>query len=441
MNILDLPNMEVVSFEENEDNKCFIVKNLFHPSSCSHCGSYPAELTRWSTKDQTFMDLPIHGKRVGLIIRRQRWRCKSCAGTFFEPISWLDEKRRATRRLVQYIEKQATIKTFASVAEDVGVSAVTVKNIFNDHIRNLEKSLAFKTPTILGIDEIHLTRKPRCVITNIEQHTIIEMLPDRHKATVIGYLHNLPDKQNVRLVTMDMWEPYRQAVREVLPHSQIIVDKFHVISMANKAVDQVRKATRDSLTLKQRRGLMHDRFLLQKKGTSLTPFERMKLESWTLNFSALGLAYKLKEDFHGIAGTESRKEAIELYEAWKDHVTADVRSAYQPLMTAIENWQQEICAYFDQPTVTNAYTESINSLIRLTNRIGRGYSFEAIRAKILFSENLYKGRKPRFSKEAFFNDSLSNIKQVFTTKTPVLKAWSSGVDIEALINLLEANEF
>ncbi len=45
----------------------------------------------------------------------------------------------------------------------------------------------------------------------------------------------------------------------------------------------------------------------------------------------------------------------------------------------------EILNYFQHP-VTNAYTESLNNLIRVMNRLGRGYSFEALRAKILFTE-------------------------------------------------------
>ncbi len=49
----------------------------------------------------------------------------------------------------------------------------------------------------------------------------------------------------------------------------------------------------------------------------------------------------------------------------------------------------EILAYFDHP-VTNAYTESLNSLIRVMNRLGRGYSFEALRAKLLFAEGALK---------------------------------------------------
>lgn len=54
-----------------------------------------------------------------------------------------------------------------------------------------------------------------------------------------------------------------------------------------------------------------------------------------------------------------------------------------------------MAAYFDH-RITNAYTESLNSLIRVVNRLGRGYSFDALRAKILFTEGLQKERKPKY---------------------------------------------
>lgn len=51
--------------------------------------------------------------------------------------------------------------------------------------------------------------------------------------------------------------------------------------------------------------------------------------------------------------------------------------------------------------MTNAYTESLNSLIRVMNRLGRGYSFEALRAKILFSEGAHKHKasRPKFERK------------------------------------------
>jgi transposase len=59
----------------------------------------------------------------------------------------------------------------------------------------------------------------------------------------------------------------------------------------------------------------------------------------------------------------------------------------------------EILAYFDHP-VTNAYTESLNNLIRVMNRLGRGYSFGALRAKIVFAEGAFKSTnsRPKFAR-------------------------------------------
>lgn len=69
-------------------------------------------------------------------------------------------------------------------------------------------------------------------------------------------------------------------------------------------------------------------------------------------------------------------------------------AAFSDLVRAWDNWAPWILGYFDHP-LTNAYTESLNNLIRVMNRLGRGYSFEALRAKILFSEGAHKIVKPR----------------------------------------------
>lgn len=87
------------------------------------------------------------------------------------------------------------------------------------------------------------------------------------------------------------------------------------------------------------------------------------------------------------------------YEAWSKAVVPEVRDAFSDLIRAFTNWQPFILNYFEHP-VTNAYTESLNSLIRVMNRLGRGYSFEALRAKILFTEGAHKKSmaKPKFER-------------------------------------------
>jgi len=58
-------------------------------------------------------------------------------------------------------------------------------------------------------------------------------------------------------------------------------------------------------------------------------------------------------------------------------------------VTAWGNWHCAILAYFDHP-ITNADTEPLSNLIRAMNRPGRGCSFGALKAEILFTEGPQK---------------------------------------------------
>ncbi|TNY02509.1 transposase, partial [Escherichia coli] len=64
--------------------------------------------------------------------------------------------------------------------------------------------------------------------------------------------------------------------------------------------EKVRKGLREQLTPKQRRGLMHDRFVLLKRERDLNDQELLLLDGWTKNYPELGAAYRLKEDFCAI---------------------------------------------------------------------------------------------------------------------------------------------
>jgi transposase len=91
------------------------------------------------------------------------------------------------------------------------------------------------------------------------------MLRDRNKTTVIKYLRSLPDAHIILNVAMDMWKPYKDSVQSVLPHATIVIDKFHVVRMANDALEKCQKQIRANMSIKQRRDLMNDRFIMLKR--------------------------------------------------------------------------------------------------------------------------------------------------------------------------------
>lgn len=64
---------------------------------------------------------------------------------------------------------------------------------------------------------------------------------------------------------MNMWNPYKSAVNSVIPHAQIIIDKFHVVKLTNEALEGIRKANNSqNVSAKERRQLMRDRYVLLK---------------------------------------------------------------------------------------------------------------------------------------------------------------------------------
>ena len=260
--------------------------------------------------------------------------------------SKMGEKRLMTKRLAQWMGKQAVKRTFASIAEEVGCTEFTVRAVFSDYVNDLEKTVRFETPKWMGIDEIHLI-KPRGVIANIQNNTIVELLPNRNKDTVVRFLHHLEGKERIQYVAMDMWTPYRDAVRAVIPQAEIVVDKFHVVRMANDAMERVRKSLRESLTPKQRRGLMHDRFVLLKRERDLNDKERLNLDGWTKNYPELGEAYRLKEQFFGIYDAESPDEAQAKFIRWQKSIPSEIADAFADIERAWGNWTMPILNYFN----------------------------------------------------------------------------------------------
>ncbi len=399
INMINLPNFKILDMNESEDDYRFLVEStVLSPSHCPKCGTV-ANLYKHGKKQHLFFDLPMHAKRVGIYVNRQRYKCRECKETFFENLPDMDVNRSVTNRLIYWIQEASLEKTFTSVGEEIGVDEKTVRNIFKDYIDELEARTDFRTPKWLGIDEVHLLKNYRCVITDVENKSVIDILRKRNKDTVISYLYKLQDIDKIELVAMDMWNPYKSAVNTVIPNAKIVIDKFHVVKLANEALEKIRKANRQNVSAKERKQLMRDRYVLLTRRKDLNDFDdQIKLQVWTDKFPLLGQAYELKEQFFDIYEAESINEAYKLYQNWLSNIPKELMTFFEDLIKAMNNWEEEIFNYFTSP-ITNAYTESLNRLIKTMNHVGRGYSFEALRAKILFTQGYRKVKRKKKFKE------------------------------------------
>ena len=69
-------------------------------------------------------------------------------------LAFLDETRRATKRLVDAIRQRCLSTTFHDLAEQTGLAVNTIKNIAHDLIEDLERTVRYETLVIMGIDEV-----------------------------------------------------------------------------------------------------------------------------------------------------------------------------------------------------------------------------------------------------------------------------------------------
>lgn len=442
--MINLPNLKIIDMKESEYDYRFLVESIdLSPSHCPKCGIV-ANLYKHGKKQQLYFDLPMHAKRVGIYVNRQRYKCKECNETFFENLPDMNVNRSVTNRLINWIQEASLKKTFTSVAEEIGVDEKTVRNIFNDYVVELEAETEFRTPRWLGLDEVHLLKNYRFVVTDVENRAVIDILRKRNKSVVIDYLSKLQGIDKVELVAMDMWRPYKDAVNIVIPHAKIVIDKFHVVKLANEALEKIRKANREKVSAKERRQLMRDRYVLLTRRRDLNDFDdQIKLQVWTDKFPLLAQAYELKEQFFDIYEAKSADEAYIFYQDWLASVPEELVTYFADLIKAMSNWEEEIFNYFTSP-ITNAYTESLNRLIKTMNHIGRGYSFEALRAKILFTQGYRKvKRKKKFKEvEATFGKMLPD--QMPNWLKPDYE-WEYeeiyGADFSTLIKAMEEGSF
>jgi len=386
MQMLHLNGVNTIGpFTDNGQNYIVHAAVTLKATACPRCKH--GLLYEFGDRAIRVIDLPIHGKQVLINLDRKRYRCRKCKHTFMPAHPEIDSEFRLTTRAVKWIEKESMRQTFAYISNQIGIDEITVRRVFWRYAQNREKTLSPTAGRIIGIDELYLLSEFRCIVANLEDHTVIDLLKDRDRRRVQRYLKDLDGVKDVERVCIDMWRPYRDAVKEVMPGVPITVDKFHVLKWANHTMEQIRKDTQRKLERGKKLDLMRSRHILLRRKPNLDKQELAKIKRWRRTYPALIDAWELKEQFFNIYDQPSSEAAREAFKQWRVDLPLTVHHQFKELVNMVNNWEEEIFNYFDE-RVTNAFTECANGLAKITNRTGRGHSFAVIRFKVLFAHRL-----------------------------------------------------
>jgi transposase len=290
-------------------------------------------------------------------------------------------------------------RSFKDVGDELGCSSKTIKNLFADCIIELESARTLECPEVLGIDGVcvgrHKSKRSYCLLTDIAEHRIVELLPKSTELELARFLKQVPHPERLKIVVIDMSLGFLTVVRKIFPWARVVIDAYHVLRMVNDAVTEVLKAIQENLDEAGREALMHEgnRFLLLKRRFELTEEQNEQLQRWFERVPELKQAYELKEEIYDIWRLSERTEAEKRYDTWLTKIPKEMQQAFKKFTGAVRRWRPYIFNYFDS-RVTNAYTESRNRDIKTLQRLGRRTSFQVLRARLLYGDTL---RKPHSS--------------------------------------------
>jgi transposase len=355
-------------------------------ATCPRCGKVSDKLHQ--NHRHLVKDLPMSGQSVYLKVNRRQFKCDNCQKPFRENLDFVAVKRTYTKRLARNILEQLKEGDILNVSRRNGVTEEEIQRRLEDIAEEII-SQDISSLKRLGIDEIALVKgqKNYCaVLVDLDTGKLIAILAKRTqeelRKTLTGWGKEV--LAQIEEVSIDLWEAYKNLVKELIPSAEVVADRFHVMKQINKELNEQIIAEKKAVNeLKNKKDktekeaklaiLSKSKYSLLKNEKDLTETQKIKLEEIKKTFPILKEMHELKEEFRTIY--ENSENAIDgmlaLQEWWEKS-----KNVFSKSCQTIRKWFGEIISYFDHRT-TNGVVEGINNKLKLIKR--RGYGFKNFR--------------------------------------------------------------
>jgi len=188
----------------------------------------------------------------------------------------------------------------------------------------------------------------------------------------------------LRAVSMDMTGGYAKSVRERAPQAEIVIDNYHVVQLATKALEEVRREHWNELRASGQKHaalqFKHDRWALLKNPADLSEQQAAVLAQIQAGGGKLARAWAMKEMVRAIF---AQRLIVEQVSRLIDRLLARLsRCRLAPFIRlgkTIRKHRQGILAA-RRLNLSNARAESLNNKAKLIVR--RAYGFHSARAAL-----------------------------------------------------------
>lgn len=206
---------------------------------CPDCGTSSSSCH--SRYVRTLSDLPISGAIVKLRLSVRRFRCKqrACQRKTFSEALAPGIGRRHGRRVARCDELVHAVGLALGGRPGsrmlARLAAPWSKDTLLRAVRR-EAAAASSAPaaTVIGIDDFAWRRGHSygSIIVDLERRTVIDILPNRQRDTVMAWLKANPQ---VRIICRDRGPGYGAAAAEAAPQARQVADRWHLFENASAA--------------------------------------------------------------------------------------------------------------------------------------------------------------------------------------------------------------
>jgi transposase len=352
-----------------------------------------------------FEFVPLFQIPMFFVYALRRVNCPKC-GVTAEEIPWARGKETRTRTYQWFLSKWAQRLSWKETARVFHTSWQSVfKAVKHAVLWGLVHDVWTDVRTV-GVDEI-AWRKGHSYLTMVYQldedrKRLLWVAQDREKISLEKFFNLLGKEQSedIDFVCSDMWGPYLDVIAERAPQAVHVLDRFHIMRLINKGIDEVRREEVKELA---RDGyepiLKHSRWCLLKRKENRTKRQTVKLkELMQYNLKSVK-AHLQREDFQRFWEYDSPTWAGKFLDDWCARVMRTNLEPMKKVVKTLRAHRELILNWFKAGgRLSSGIVEGFNNKAKLTMR--KAYGFRSPEtAQIALFHTLSDLPEPEFTHE------------------------------------------